>query len=293
MGVREGAFLKASIIACLLLFSLPSATVCRQKETADQFIERVRKAITNDEWGRAQSGIRHALALDPESQKALLLAAQVYLHEGARSMAIESLEKAIKSQPDNPEAHFMLAQCLLDAGKADRSREEVSIAITQGAALFPAYHLLAKLDLAKGDFSAAIASLETAIQLSPNDETGESAKLRQQIEEAREFVEKLKQFATLEAGQKAQGIVRPRLLNSPSPRYTEEARRLKIQGAVWLGVLVAETGDVESVLILRGLGQGLDESAVDAARKIKFSPATRDGNPIPYWMNVMIEFNIR
>jgi TonB family protein len=57
-------------------------------------------------------------------------------------------------------------------------------------------------------------------------------------------------------------------------------RALKIQGRVSIGLLVTERGDVDSVLVLRGLGHGLDEQAAEAARAMKFSPATRSGTPI-------------
>jgi TonB family protein len=107
------------------------------------------------------------------------------------------------------------------------------------------------------------------------------------------LVERLRQFAVLEAGQKAPDIVRPNLLTPAQPGYTEEARALKIQGRVSLGILVTEHGDVESVLAFRGLGHGLDEKAAEAARALKFSPAMRSGTPIPYWMKLIIEFNLR
>jgi TonB family protein len=290
---RVWTFVKAGIIGGSLLFSLASEAVCRQQETAEQFVERVKKAIKNDEWGRAQSGIKHALALKPESAEANLVAAQVYWHEGARSMAIDSLTKAIETQPIFPEAHFLLAQCLKESNKLEKAREEVNVAISQGTPLSPAYRLLAEIDIAKGDFDAAIASLETALRFSPGTDTEDAAKLREQIEQSREFAENLKRFAVLEAGQKAPDIVRPVLLNSPQPRYTEEARALKLQGTVSMGLLVTENGDVDSVLIFRGLGHGLDEQATEVARKLKFSPATRSGKPIPYWTKVSVQFNLK
>jgi TonB family protein len=290
---RVWTLVKAGIIGASLLFSLASQAVCQQQETAEQFVERAKNAIKNDEWGRAQSGIRHALALKPESAEANLIAAQVYWHEGARSMAIDSLIKAIETQPIFPEAHFLLAQCLKESNKLEKASEEVNVAISQGTPLFPAYRLLAEIDIAKGDFDAAIASLETALRFSPGGDTEDAARLREQIEQSREFAENLKRFAVLEAGQKAPDIVRPVLLNSPQPRYTEEARALKLQGTVSMGLLVTENGDVDSVLIFRGLGHGLDEQATEVARKLKFSPATRSGKPIPYWTKVSVQFNLK
>ncbi len=289
---RVGQCVRASIIGGSLLLSFTSTAICRQ-ETAEQFVERVKKAIKNDEWGRAQSGIRRALALKPESAEANLIAAQVYWHEGARSMAIDFLNRAIETQPFFPEAHFLLAQCLKDSGKLEKAREEVNLAMNQGTPLFPAYRLLAEIDLAKGDFDAAITSLETALRFSPGGDAEETATLREQIEQSREFVEKLKRFAAFEAGQKAPDIVRPFQLNSVQPRHAEEARALKIQGTVSMGILINESGDVDLVLVLRGVGYGLDERATEAARKLKFSPATRDGKPIPYWMKLSVEFNLR
>jgi len=290
---RVRTFVTAGIIGGSLLFSLASEAVCQQQETAEQFIERVKKAINNDEWGRAQSGIRHALALKPDSAEANLIAAQVYWHEGARSMAIDSLNKAIESQPIFPEAHFLLAQCLKESNTLEKAREEVNVAISQGTPLFSAYRLLAEIDIAKGDFEGAISSLETALRFLPATDGEDAARLREQIDLSRELAENLKRFAVLDAGQKAPDIVPPVLLNLPQPRYTEEARALKIQGTVLMGLLVTENGDVDSVLIFRWLGYGLDEQATEVARKLKFSPATRSGKPIPYWKKVSVQFNLK
>ena len=290
---RVWTFVTAGIIGGALLFSLASEAVCQQQETAEQSIERVKKAIKNDEWGRAQSEIRQALALKPDSAEANLIAAQVYYHEGARSMAIDSLTKAIESQPIFPEAHFLLAQCLKESKRLEKAREEVNVAISQGTPLFPAYRLLAEIDIAKGDFDAAITSLEAALRLSPATDGEDAAKLREQIEQSREFAENLKRFAVFEAGQKAPDIVRPVLINLAQPRYTEEARALKIQGTVSMGILVTENGDVDSVLIFGGLGHGLGEQAMEVARKLKFSPATQGGKPIPYWTKLSVEFHLK
>src|SRR5262249_44842766 len=179
-----------------------------------------------------------------------------YLHEGARSMAIEALEKAIQIQPVFPEAHFLLAECLLDQARLDKARDEVNIAIAQGTPLPSGYRLLARIHLAKDEFDAAILALKTAIRLSQSD-TDDATDLRVEIEQLLEFVEKLKVFARMDLDQNSPDVARPVALNAPQPYYTEEARRLKIQGAVLLGILVTENGDVDSVLVLRKLGHGL------------------------------------
>lgn len=281
------------IIACSLLFSHANVADCQPQETAEQFVERVEKAIRNDEWGRATSGIRHALALKPDSPAVLLLAAQVYFHEGARSMAMESLESAIKNQPVYPEAHVLLARCFIEAGRYERAREEVSIAINQGTPLYPAYCLLGVIDSAEGKFESAATSLETALVYLQEGDENETAKLQLEIEDLRRLIVNLKRFQLLEARESAPDIVGPFLLNNPQPRYTDEARRAKVQGTVSMILFVNKDGDVDSVLVLRGLGLGLDEQATEVARNLKFSPATKNGQLIPYWKKVSVEFNLK
>ncbi|HKA21465.1 MAG TPA: hypothetical protein VKN18_24525 [Blastocatellia bacterium] len=127
--------LKILAITVSFLFGF-TATAASQQETAEQFIERVKKAIGNDEWGRAQSGIKHALSLKPESAEANFIAAQVYWYEGSRSQATDFLFKTIKLQPIYPEAHLLLAKYLKEEKKLDEALGEVTVAINQGAALF-------------------------------------------------------------------------------------------------------------------------------------------------------------
>ena len=86
---------------------------------------------------------------------------------------------------------------------------------------------------------------------------------------------------------------RPALLNNPSPRYTEEARRNKIQGTVTASVLIGSDGSVKQVRIKRGLPDGLDEMAIQAAYQMRFRPAMKSGQPVSFWQTVQIEFNLR
>jgi TonB family protein len=270
-----------------------NAAAGSQQETAEQFIERVKKAISNEEWGRAQSGIKHALSLKPESPEANFIAAQVYWHEGARSQAIAFLVNAIKLQPTYPEAHLLLAKYLRELNKLDEARDEVTIAINQGVPLFSAYCLLSEIHIANGDLNSASSSLESAIRFSTDAQSEGVSSLHEKIAQARELLEKLHQFSELEAAQKGNDVTIPQLLKPAYPSYTEEARTLKIQGAVLLEILINANGDVESVILFRGLGHGLDERAIDAAGKLKFSPAMRSGRPISYWQRITVEFNLR
>jgi TonB family protein len=74
--------------------------------------------------------------------------------------------------------------------------------------------------------------------------------------------------------------------------YTEEARRLQIEGEVLLQVLFAANGEVRVLQVVRGLGHGLDESARQAAANIRFRPALRDGSPVDTTAIVHIVFEL-
>jgi TonB family protein len=284
----------AAILSASLFLGL-AQTAVGQQETAEQLVERVKNAIKKDEWGRAHSGIKHALDLKPQSPEASFIAAQVYWHEGSRSQAIDFLNKAIELQPNFPEAHFLLAQCLKESNKLNEARNEVAIAINQGTDVVSAYYLLSEIDIAKGDFDSATNNLESAIRFSTGAQTDaeNASSLREKIARARELVERLKQFSEVEAGQKGPDVTRPELLKPAHPGYTDEARALKIQGEVLIGLLISSTGDVESAILIRGLGHGLDERAIEGARQLKFSPATRSGIPISYWQKLSMGFYLR
>jgi TonB family protein len=78
----------------------------------------------------------------------------------------------------------------------------------------------------------------------------------------------------------------------PRPVYTDEGRQLKIEGEVLLDVVFSSTGQIRIVKVVRGLGHGLDESAVRAAEKIQFKPALRDGHPADFEAVLHIVFQL-
>ena len=82
------------------------------------------------------------------------------------------------------------------------------------------------------------------------------------------------------------------ILSKPTPDYTDEARDAKDQGEVVLRVMFTATGDVRVLEIVKGLPHGLNESALRAADKIRFKPATKDGKPVDSTAVVRITFQL-
>jgi TonB family protein len=82
------------------------------------------------------------------------------------------------------------------------------------------------------------------------------------------------------------------ILKKPQPVYTEEARALRLEGEVLLEVLFTASAEVRVLRVLRGLGHGLDESAVASASRIEFRPALREGEPTDQTVTVHIRFQL-
>ena len=69
------------------------------------------------------------------------------------------------------------------------------------------------------------------------------------------------------------------ILAKPTPVYTDEAKKLRIEGEVLLDVVFESSGKLRVLRVVRGLGHGLDEAAIRAAEQIRFKPAVKDGQP--------------
>lgn len=89
------------------------------------------------------------------------------------------------------------------------------------------------------------------------------------------------------------GITPPGLLREVKPQYTEEARRLGVEGDVVLEIVVRSDGSVGPITILQRLGSGLDQRAIEAVRQWRFSPAKRFGTPVDVLVEVAVEFKLR
>jgi TonB family protein len=87
------------------------------------------------------------------------------------------------------------------------------------------------------------------------------------------------------------GVSEPIPIYKPDPAYSEEARKAKYQGTVVLWIIVDASGAVTDCRVVKPLGLGLDEKAVETVRTWKFKPAQRNGMPVP--VRVMVEVSFR
>ena len=89
------------------------------------------------------------------------------------------------------------------------------------------------------------------------------------------------------------GVKEPVVLRQPLPPYTEEARKMRAEGIVVLQAVVRKDGSVDSFKVIRGLGYGLDESAIRTiASKWRFQPGMYKGKPVDVVVDIEVAFSI-
>ena len=87
-------------------------------------------------------------------------------------------------------------------------------------------------------------------------------------------------------------MTNPVALSKPEPEYSEEAQKAKWQGAVLLSLVVDATGKPTNIRVVRPLGLGLDEKAIEAVKTWRFEPAMKNGHPVAVQIAVEVDFHL-
>ena len=88
------------------------------------------------------------------------------------------------------------------------------------------------------------------------------------------------------------GVSAPVLVFKVDPEFSEEARKAKFMGTVTVNLIVGTDGRPLNVHVIRGVGMGLDQKALEAVRQYRFTPAMENGHPVPVQVNVEVQFSI-
>jgi TonB family protein len=151
-----------------------------------------------------------------------------------------------------------------------------------------------------GSLNASSSEMATSLDLfawflTKHDRDGEAEPLRKQATAIvqklettdRESSEVASKFAVRAGGD----VSRPELIKKVEPQYTEEARAAKYQGVVALYVVIEPDGTPDNFQILKSLGLGLDEKAIEAVQQWHFKPGVKSGVAVP--VKAVIEVNFR
>ena len=88
------------------------------------------------------------------------------------------------------------------------------------------------------------------------------------------------------------GITPPVAIYRPDPEFSEQARRARYGGTVWLSIVIDAAGRARDIKVVRSLGMGLDEKAIEAVTRWKFKPALKNGHAIAVRATVQMNFTL-
>ena len=233
----------------------------------------------------ARGKLSYALILGNEPQKALAMA-----------------QSAIDLGDQSAEAHYAIAEASLRSNK-DALKTQYQTAIEQAdttlrinpnfsLALITKSFAQYKLE----QYSEAAASLEQFLALSPDDldantwrEQATMLGLRARDPQSTSATPLPSAPATLSGKETSQ---KARVLSKPEPSYTEAARRAGVTGTIVLRAIFSSDGEVKGVRVSQALPFGLTTAAIQAARRIKFTPAIKDGRPVSMYIQLEYNFNL-
>lgn len=234
--------------------------------------------LTNKSDEAAREAER-ALSLSAQNEVAHYVLGAISQRNNAPSKALEEAEAALKAKADFPPALLLKSQALfaLYLRKIPYSSDTI-IKDTKEARAERGRLLKESTE-----------NLEKYLQLEPH---GAEAKLWQ------EQLATLRIYAGFDNKQgdeqvvfpSSAGVTKARILSRAEPQYSETARRAGVSGMVILRAVLSSDGTVKHILVIRGLPYGLTQEAIQAARKIKFVPATKDGKPVSQFIQIEYGF---
>jgi len=87
-------------------------------------------------------------------------------------------------------------------------------------------------------------------------------------------------------------VVLPHPVYQPDPEYPKKALKKKLEGDVWMTVIVGTDGSTHDIAVTKSLDPSLDEEAVKSVKTWKFDPATVDGKPVAFKLTISVSFHL-
>ncbi len=144
----------------------------------------------------------------------------------------------------------------------------------------------------KAQLIEAADSADKYVELSENPSKSKVSEWRTRADFLRDFAELTDELKDANVFSPNDVTTKARILSKPSPEYTEAARQNQVTGTVMLVMIFSADGKIRGLIPIARLPYGLTESAMKAARNIKFSPAIKNGKPVSQFIRVEYNFNI-
>jgi TonB family protein len=225
--------------------------------------------------------------------------ARTFLLLGQKKKAGKQVDETLKLDPHDSTALMIRATVFYDERQLDEAERDVLEAISNNYERSDGYLLASKVLTARLERGIDKMGLDEQIALMERAK----AILRTGIERCKgaddcgaldeeygTFVDFIDYFSTHRSagslwmsdsdGPTGPDVIPLKITFKPRPGYSDRARQAGTQGRIKLAVLFGAHGKVARALVLKGLGDGLDEQALIAARKIGFEPMKRNGKPV-------------
>jgi TonB family protein len=269
----------------------------------------------------ARKAFERAIKLSPNTPHAYIGMAYIFLDEDALTEAERHAQRAVALDASNAEAHYTLGLIALRQNSAAKALAEAEAALRfnprfAGALILKSEAVMEVYTAASVEraekyralnqpvpapspeerarmskmLAEAAESLEKYLKLSPTSPG--MARLREQAETLRWHADAVGRNDAPPIHTASEVTTRANITSKPEPLYTDRARNSGISGTVRLRMLLSFDGRVRQIRVLKGLGGGLTEMAVNAARAIKFTPAMKDGRPVSQFVTIEYNFNV-
>ena len=225
----------------------------------------------------------------------------VKLYEaGDAAGAVQALQAFVKKQKKDVRAWHYLGLALngrgqtKDALKAHEKAAKLAVELVNKKLeeLTEVEDLTGRLSAYKEHLLEGADSADKYVQLSSKLSNSKIVEWQERAQLLRDFawLGEEKQNKNLYSAKEVK--TRARVIFKPNPDYTEEARRNQDTGTVTLFMIFSSDGKIRGLIPIHSLPHGLTESAMKAARAIRFTPATIDGKPVSQFIRIEYNFNI-
>jgi TonB family protein len=249
--------------------------------------------------GAARPAFEHVIELRPELPDAHGKLAYSLILANDPFKALMEANRAIALGDQSAEPHYAIAEASFRGGDNSKAIEEANLALQIKPDFGMALITKSMAQRMSDQYEEAASSLERLLAISPRDLDEDV--WRDQLEQLRYFAKhSVTPSRSTPGTQPTQEVplagrdvsVKVRILSKPEPSYSEAARKAGVTGTVVIKCIFWSNGEVRNLFVVRALGFGLTSRAVEAARKIRFTPASKDGRPVSMYMQLEYNFNL-
>jgi len=265
--------------------------------------------LKKNESKKGRESLETAVALEPANHTYRTFLAYAYFLNKDETKARREIEQVLSAERKNAWAFYVRAKINIGSAQFDKAIDDANriSALDQNNPL--AFTIKADANfgkfverLKKGRRFAderellqrAGDDLRRCLRECPNN--AEAAAQQDKLEVIEAFEDAANRLDKNDLGSESTDAglssTKPKILSKPRSTYTDEARKNMISGEIRILVLLGKDGRVLYAVPIKRLGFGLDEESVNAAYRIKFTPATKDGRAVPYAVVISYGFSI-